>query len=605
MKIGKLLRSTRIYKGISQQALCSGICTVSALSKYESEERVPDSLLFSLFLQRMGKTADNFAFMISAEEYEYYQWKKETLEAVHRREWKKLEKLVCTYDEKNFSCNENLQKQYLLYLESLVQEKRYGEIDRAMNLLRSAVLCTIPDFEAEGWTKERRMGVSEINLIIFYVKKSVSYGKMTPQTAEKIFRELLQYLHTVNLDEQEAVKIVPRLICLLVETAGENMRPKERMNQAKEALNLLTRSGFLYHLPEILLLLEKEPENEQSGEAAIYRKWRETLCGIMEEYGKSAVFDDTELYDYGKNLFLVGEILYNYRQHNGLTQEKASEEICAVETYSRIENGRQSPSMKHYRALEKKLRIGWGYYQCDLEVEDYRLLEIRNKVQSSIYYQNWEEALAGLCELKEEMDMTNPVNLQYIRMAEALIQYYRGEIAVGEWYEKAVAALELTRPDFKQKVEFVTFSKHELLLVNHIAIALGEMGKTESGIELYEKVIQSFKNSRQSMESNWNKLELIFQNCGFMLAKQKRREESLEICEMCIQKAISTNYGSEIGKLLMSKSVNLKILGLADDLRCQHIYEQAFYFTDLFHNKESNASIRESYEKIHGVKKWY
>lgn len=113
------------------------------------------------------------------------------------------------YEKRNFSCNENLQKQYILYLEFLLQEKCCGEIDRALPLLRNAVLCTIPDFEAEGWTKERRMGVSEINLIIFYVKKSVSYGKMLPQTAQKIFGELLQYLYTVNLDEQEAVKIVP------------------------------------------------------------------------------------------------------------------------------------------------------------------------------------------------------------------------------------------------------------------------------------------------------------------------------------------------------------------------------------------------------------
>lgn len=600
MKIGKLLRSTRIYKGISQQALCSGICTVSALSKYESEERVPDSLLFSLFLQRMGKTADNFAFMISAEEYEYYQWKKETLEAVRRREWKKLEELVCAYDERNFSCNENLQKQYLLYLESLVQEKRYGEIDRAMNLLRSAVLCTIPDFEAEGWTKERRMGVSEINLIIFYVKKSVSYGKMTPQTAEKIFRELLQYLHTVNLDEQEVVKIVPRLICLLVETAGENMSPKERMNQAKEALNLLTRSGFLYHLPEILLLLEKELENEQSGEAAMYRKWRETLCGIIEEYGKSAAFDDTELYDNGKNLFLVGEILYNYRQHNGLTQEKASEEICAVETYSRIENGRQSPSMKHYRALEKKLGIGWGYYQCDLEVEDYRLLEIRNKVQSSIYYQNWEEALAGLCELKEEMDMTNPVNLQYIRMAEALIQYYRGEIAVGEWYEKAVAALELTRPDFKQKVEFVTFSKHELLLVNHIAIALDNMGKNKQAFELLNYVFDDFRKQKQTLNMLWNKLSLLIYNYQCLLAGKGLRQESYNVCNLGLELSVKNGEGSNLGDYVMSMATALEILKMAEPHKVRKMYEQAYFLSDLFHSKVSCEIVKKGYEKKYG-----
>lgn len=72
MQIGKMLGSIRTYMGISQQTLCKGLCTVSALSKYESGERVPDSLLFSVLMQRMGKTADNFAFMISDEEYKYY-----------------------------------------------------------------------------------------------------------------------------------------------------------------------------------------------------------------------------------------------------------------------------------------------------------------------------------------------------------------------------------------------------------------------------------------------------------------------------------------------------------------------------------------------------
>lgn len=600
MKIGKLLRGTRIYMGISQQTLCRGICTVSALSKYESEERIPDSLLFSLFMQRMGKTADNFAFMISAEEYEYYQWKNETLEAIRRREWSKVEELVQEYEKRNFSCNENLQKQYILYLEFLLQEKCCGEIDRALPLLRNAVLCTIPDFEAEGWTKERRMGVSEINLIIFYVKKSVSYGKMSPQTAQKIFGELLQYLYTVNLDEQEAVKIVPRLICLLLEMAGENMESKERIRYAKEALNLLTRSGFLYNLSEILLLLEEELEKEQSGEAVMYRKQREALCEIMKEYGKSAAFDDTELYDNGRNLFLTAEILYNYRQHNGLTQEKTSEEICAVETYSRMENGRQAPSMKHYKALEKKLGIGWGYYQCDLEVEDYRLLEIRNKVQRSIYYQNWDEVLAGLCELKDELDITIPVNLQYIRMTEALVQYYRGEIAVEEWYEKAVEALELTRPDFKEKVEFVTFSKHELILVNHIAIALDNMGKNKQAFELLNYVFDDFRKQKQTLNMLWNKLSLLIYNYQCLLAGKGLRQESYNVCNLGLELSVKNGEGSNLGDYVMSMATALEILKMAEPHKVRKMYEQAYFLSDLFHSKVSCEIVKKGYEKKYG-----
>ena len=36
---------------------------------------------------------------------------------------------------------------------------------------------------------------------------------------------------------------------------------------------------------------------------------------------------------------MVGEYLRSHRQKQGLTQERLTERICAVETYSRIEKG--------------------------------------------------------------------------------------------------------------------------------------------------------------------------------------------------------------------------------------------------------------------------
>lgn len=75
LQIGQMLYDIRTEMEITQEELCEGLCTVSALSKYENGTRFPDSLLFHALMQRLGKSPSRINIMVSEPEAEYYEWK--------------------------------------------------------------------------------------------------------------------------------------------------------------------------------------------------------------------------------------------------------------------------------------------------------------------------------------------------------------------------------------------------------------------------------------------------------------------------------------------------------------------------------------------------
>lgn len=54
MKKGKLVKSNRIKRGLTQEELSKGIISVSYLSKIENEQVCPSEEVFTLLLNRLG-----------------------------------------------------------------------------------------------------------------------------------------------------------------------------------------------------------------------------------------------------------------------------------------------------------------------------------------------------------------------------------------------------------------------------------------------------------------------------------------------------------------------------------------------------------------------
>lgn len=69
--LGRILRENREKQKLSKQKVCRGLCTVMALSRYESDERIPDKFLMDALLERLGFQPSKYEFVASDQEFEY------------------------------------------------------------------------------------------------------------------------------------------------------------------------------------------------------------------------------------------------------------------------------------------------------------------------------------------------------------------------------------------------------------------------------------------------------------------------------------------------------------------------------------------------------
>ena len=81
----------------------------------------------------------------------------------------------------------------------------------------------------------------------------------------------------------------------------------------------------------------------------------------------------------------VGHYLTTERKKINYTQEKLSEGICSVESYSRIENGRK-PSWKNYKALAEKIGVENRYYVELLNTGKIEALLLRREISREFVY---------------------------------------------------------------------------------------------------------------------------------------------------------------------------------------------------------------------------
>ena len=106
------LRKEREKRGISQERLCRGVCAVSALSRYENGERIPDRLLMNTLIERLGKSSDKLVTMISCQEYAYFEWKRKVKEALRNKKISLAQELLQKNESLDGCVHSVLQEQF-------------------------------------------------------------------------------------------------------------------------------------------------------------------------------------------------------------------------------------------------------------------------------------------------------------------------------------------------------------------------------------------------------------------------------------------------------------------------------------------------------------
>jgi len=188
-----------------------------------------------------------------------------------------------------------------------------------------------------------------------------------------------------------------------------------------------------------------------------------------QEYEELQRFETSKGAETAIELTVISErdFFKDYRRSRGLSQEKFSENVCARETISNIENGRK-PSRKKRENLMKKLGEPVGKYSGYVETTEYFIYSMVEQCQNVIRT-NPADARILIQKIREELDLDLPVNRQFFESSELRIQMKTEEISPGEALAGLEKCLRYTMPEYDGMIYRIPFCQETVILEEILA----------------------------------------------------------------------------------------------------------------------------------------
>lgn len=601
--IGKIIYTLRTCNQISQEKLARGLCSVSALSRIEACDRIPDKLLLDALLQRLGKSPDKLESIVTTGDYELYIYRENIQNCILGKDYTGARLLIEEYSGKK-EAEERVHKQYILKMKAAICELEDKASGNSEKYIEEAIRITMPEGEQEALNNSL-LSISEIQLIL--MKISHYENKDNDKQIWEVLNKLNDYVKEHYTDEEELVKVYVKIARAEARILLERERYDKAVEICESALELLGKNGVLTNFQGILsMMMEGLEYLKEYEKLEKMRKWWNTINKLFEEYHVPTTEGDSFFLSENSQceIWLVNELIQRGRKKKGFTQEKLSEDICTPENLSAIESGKRAPSIKNYDKLMQKLGMDKDFYNSFISAEQFEIYELRRECNRLIYLRKYKEAEQILEKIAALIDVNIPINEQYVLFNQALLQQEQGKIKEEAALEKVKRALELTFDyndgDFNTDV---ILSQEEVKMINYIGTLYRKMDCTGKAIDIYKKVAESYRSSKVSARCHYNGNNLILANLCISLEETNQIEESIEIAEMGILQELYCGRGSLLPDFLANLACCFEKKG--NKKACGEYLQQAFYVSDMMKNEFFNNAIRKYYEQRYEKIIWY
>lgn len=593
LDIGRLLYGIRTKYQISVNDICRGICGVSTYCMYENDEMIPDILSVNMFLDRMGFGTLGVSAYISKKEAVYFQWRESTRECIQSEKYKNLSKLSECMPTKNMMLNEKIRQQYDWFLKGIIAEKKALDFESAKEYYEQALRCTC-SFLIESEKIEGALGVTELHIYAIYLNL---LRQMKPkeknQIACRLF-QLMKYVQTHFAEEQQKVKIYPLLVCLWGNLTMDEKSEKNRYEIFDQTFQLLRRRKSLYCLLDIMRLRilsgvkEKRSMTREQGELQI-------LQSFFEEFGYQA---KSQIYVPQANEIMlehVGQYLSTERKKVNYTQEKISDGICSVESYSRIENGRK-PTRNNYKALTEKIGTENRYYIELVNTGNIDALLLRREISYELFMERNERLPELLEELKKVLGEKEVAkNRQYLEYIETCIERRNNHISEKECYQEYRKILAYSLDENLIGENKHIYSKIEINLINHIAVCLSRTGEKEQAKRLIKLFL---KDIEQAKTCKYHEAKLAKLNYGKWLSDAGEYVEAERIFSEGVSQIVERDRAELLDQYIGEMAYNEYLIN--DSKKDEQIKRHSLYaliFSQLFGTEENYKIISEFYRQ--------
>ena len=482
LDIGRLLYGIRTKYQISVNDICRGICGVSTYCMYENDEMIPDILSVNMFLDRMGFGILGLTAYISEKEVVYFKWKESTRACIRNENYKKLVMLLEHMPTGNVSLNKKIREQYAWFIKGIVAEKDTADLKKATECYEKALECTC-GFLIKSQKIEGTFSVREIHIYAIYLNLLC---KVNPKEKEEVisrFYQLMQYVNVHYVEEQQKVRIYPLLVCLWGNLVIEGKDTEGSFEIFEKTLELLRKQKSLYCLLEIMrlhILVGLKEKRDMSKEQEDIK----ILQSFFEEFGYRA---QSQIYVPQSNEIMlehVGQYLSTERKKVNFTQEKISDGICSVESYSRIENGRK-PTRNNYKALTEKIGTENRYYIELVNTGNIDALLLRREISYELFMEKNERLPELLEELKTVLGEKEVAkNRQYLEFFQVSIEENTGRKTWNQCCDMFRNILSYTMNEKEIGKKRHVYTMLEINLIDHISVCMAKDGKSEEAMHL-------------------------------------------------------------------------------------------------------------------------
>lgn len=281
-----------------------------------------------------------------------------------------------------------------------------------------------------------------------------------------------------------------------------------------------------------------------------------------------------------------GMVIKLAREANGMSQEELAENVCAVQTLSRIENGKTGVKKETYRQLMNKLEAFSERNYAICTGEDLKIMEYKEYIADSIRMHHYDEAEVYLKKLEQEK-ISGKAHKQYLLWSSAVIRKALGKISLEENLVELKKALKLTVPNYEKYYEKVyPFTFQETMILMNIGNNYAKMegeGNKEKAIKIYDMLSNNLSYGYMSQQDT-NKITIVVNyNKMKALGGLGKFKESYEIGERILKLSKEWCYTVTIPIIMgemawdISREIKYGELDVSYKEKAYHYLHAAYY----------------------------
>lgn len=321
---GIILKQCRKAKRITQEALCSGICTASALSQMENGKMEPSYVKFAAMMERMGEWPEAYDVFIGDKVYRIHELEREIQKCLYHHNYKEMS----TYLEEYYIeiapfKNETIYCQFYKLMRILCDAKRIIKAEHIAEL-EAILRMTV---KAYGEKPLRTLFLSQQEIQILNCI-AVGYGDNDKrEIAIRLLGELKEYMDEKFIGCREKFALYSPVLLNQVRYLGLNGMYTEALQCAKQSIDILLEVGKTLYIAELYYDI-----------AWIYTKMdRVKYINEIKENIIISVYTDIGNHQYATALSAIEFAKANVRELSKDISLLQSEDLCRrkAQAYSR------------------------------------------------------------------------------------------------------------------------------------------------------------------------------------------------------------------------------------------------------------------------------